>query len=43
MISSPDAGLDPCICLLGHLAFLLGFALVFWRLAIRYMERKLIL
>jgi lipooligosaccharide transport system permease protein len=28
---------------LGHLAFLLGFALVAWRLAIRFMERKLIL
>ena len=28
---------------LGHLAFLVGFALVAWRLAIRYMERKLIL
>ena len=28
---------------LGHLAFLVGFALVSWRLAIRYMERKLIL
>ena len=28
---------------LGHLAFLVGFALVVWRLAIRYMERKLIL
>jgi lipooligosaccharide transport system permease protein len=28
---------------LGHLAFLLGFALVMWRLAIRYMERKLVL
>ncbi|HSO97321.1 MAG TPA: ABC transporter permease [Solirubrobacteraceae bacterium] len=28
---------------LGHLAFLIGFALVTWRLAIRYMERKLIL
>jgi lipooligosaccharide transport system permease protein len=28
---------------LGHLAFLIGFALVSWRLAIRYMERKLIL
>ncbi|MBV9195657.1 MAG: ABC transporter permease [Solirubrobacterales bacterium] len=28
---------------LGHLAFLIGFALAFWRLAIRYMERKLIL
>ena len=27
----------------GHLAFLAGFALVSWRLAIRYMERKLIL
>jgi lipooligosaccharide transport system permease protein len=27
----------------GHLAFLIGFALVMWRLAIRYMERKLIL
>jgi lipooligosaccharide transport system permease protein len=26
-----------------HLAFLIGFALVAWRLAIRYMERKLIL
>lgn len=28
---------------LGHLAFLVGFALVSWRLAIRYMERRLIL
>jgi lipooligosaccharide transport system permease protein len=28
---------------LGHLAFLLVFALVSWRLAIRFMERKLIL
>ena len=27
----------------GHLAFLVAFALVSWRLAIRYMERKLIL
>ncbi len=27
---------------LGHLAFLIGFALIGWRLAIRYMERKLI-
>ena len=27
----------------GHLAFLIGFALVSWRLAIRFMERKLIL
>ncbi len=27
----------------GHLAFLVGFALVAWRLAIRYMERRLIL
>ena len=27
----------------GHLAFLIGFALVSWRLAIKYMERKLIL
>jgi lipooligosaccharide transport system permease protein len=27
----------------GHVAFLIGFALVSWRLAIRYMERKLIL
>jgi lipooligosaccharide transport system permease protein len=26
-----------------HLAFLVGFALVSWRLAIRFMERKLIL
>ena len=28
---------------IGHLAFLIGFALVGWRLAIRFMERKLIL
>jgi lipooligosaccharide transport system permease protein len=28
---------------IGHLAFLTGFALVSWRLAIRFMERKLIL
>lgn len=28
---------------LGHLAFLVGFAVLSWRLAIRYMERKLIL
>ena len=28
---------------LGHLAFLVGFALLAWRLAIRFMERKLIL
>jgi lipooligosaccharide transport system permease protein len=28
---------------LGHFAFLVGFALIAWRLAIRYMERKLIL
>jgi lipooligosaccharide transport system permease protein len=28
---------------LWHLAFLIGFALIMWRLAIRYMERKLIL
>jgi lipooligosaccharide transport system permease protein len=27
----------------GHVAFLVGFALVSWRLAIRFMERKLIL
>jgi lipooligosaccharide transport system permease protein len=27
---------------LGHLAFLAGFALISWRLAIRFMERKLI-
>jgi lipooligosaccharide transport system permease protein len=27
---------------LGHLAFLIGFALLGWRLAIRFMERKLI-
>jgi lipooligosaccharide transport system permease protein len=27
----------------GHLAFLIGFALVSWRLAVRFMERKLIL
>jgi lipooligosaccharide transport system permease protein len=27
---------------LGHLAFLIGFALVSWRLAVRFMERKLI-
>ena len=28
---------------LGHLAFLIGFALLMWRLAIRYLERRLIL
>jgi lipooligosaccharide transport system permease protein len=28
---------------IGHLAFLVGFALVSWRIAIRFMERKLIL
>jgi lipooligosaccharide transport system permease protein len=28
---------------IGHLAFLVGFALLSWRLAIRFMERKLIL
>lgn len=28
---------------LGHLAFLVGFALVSWRLAVRFMERRLIL
>jgi lipooligosaccharide transport system permease protein len=28
---------------IGHLAFLVGFALISWRLAIRFMERKLIL
>jgi lipooligosaccharide transport system permease protein len=28
---------------IGHLAFLIGFALMSWRLAIRFMERKLIL
>ncbi|MGZ4202191.1 MAG: ABC transporter permease [Thermoleophilaceae bacterium] len=28
---------------IGHLAFLVAFGLVMWRLAIRYMERKLIL
>ena len=27
----------------GHLAFLIGFALVMWRLAVRFMERKLVL
>jgi lipooligosaccharide transport system permease protein len=27
----------------GHVAFLVAFALVSWRLAIRFMERKLIL
>jgi lipooligosaccharide transport system permease protein len=27
----------------GHLAFLIGFALVAWRFAIRFMERKLVL
>jgi lipooligosaccharide transport system permease protein len=27
----------------GHLAFLIGFALVSWRLAVKYMERRLIL
>jgi hypothetical protein len=28
---------------LGHLAFLVGFALIMWRLAIRFLERRLIL
>jgi lipooligosaccharide transport system permease protein len=28
---------------LWHLGFLVGFALISWRLAIRFMERKLIL
>jgi lipooligosaccharide transport system permease protein len=28
---------------IGHVAFLIGFALVGWRLAIRFMERKLVL
>jgi lipooligosaccharide transport system permease protein len=28
---------------IGHLAFLIAFGLVMWRLAIRHMERKLIL
>jgi lipooligosaccharide transport system permease protein len=28
---------------IGHLAFLIGFALVGWRLAIRFMERRLVL
>jgi lipooligosaccharide transport system permease protein len=28
---------------LGHVAFLVGFALLSWRLAVRYMERRLIL
>jgi lipooligosaccharide transport system permease protein len=27
----------------GHFAFLVGFGLIAWRLAIRFMERKLIL
>jgi hypothetical protein len=27
----------------GHLAFLAAFAVVMWRLAVRYMERRLIL
>ena len=27
----------------GHVAFLVGFALVSWRLAVRHMQRKLIL
>jgi lipooligosaccharide transport system permease protein len=27
----------------GHLAFLVGFALLMWRLAVRFMERRLIL
>ncbi len=34
---------DEGLATLGHLAFLLGFAFVAWRLAIRFMERKLIL
>ena len=28
---------------LGHLAFLVGFALIMWRAAIRFMEKRLIL
>jgi lipooligosaccharide transport system permease protein len=28
---------------IGHLAFLIGFALLAWRLAVRFMERRLIL
>jgi lipooligosaccharide transport system permease protein len=28
---------------IGHLAFLVGFALLMWRLAVRYMERRLVL
>ena len=28
---------------IGHLAFLVGFALITWRMAIRSMEKKLIL
>jgi len=27
----------------GHLAFLVGFALLMWRLAVRHMERRLVL
>jgi lipooligosaccharide transport system permease protein len=28
---------------IGHLAFLIGFALITWRMAIKSMEKKLIL
>src|SRR5207245_2251840 len=31
-----------CLADVGHVAFLVGFALVGWRLAIRHMERRLI-
>jgi lipooligosaccharide transport system permease protein len=34
-------GIDD-LAALGHLAFLIGFAFIAWRLAIRFMERKLI-
>ena len=34
---------SPGIADLGHLAFLVGFALAMWRLAIRFMERRLVL
>ena len=31
------------VAAVGHIAFLVGFALIAWRLAISFMERKLIL
>ncbi|HEX8086581.1 MAG TPA: ABC transporter permease [Solirubrobacteraceae bacterium] len=42
LVRDASFGFDPWADL-GHVAFLIGFALVAWRLAIRFMERKLIL